>query len=363
MYFYTLATKPSLEQQENMDSKTNIEDYKALLEQFGVANDLDWLASVLFVRNMVKHLDLFAEPAKQGVQKNVLSEIAKQDLSPEAFAIVVRHIEAFIVENEVTHNLQKSLDAERKDTYALVEEMNNLFTMMRGSRDKQEESINQFGEKTIQVVEGSKSKTSIVTQLRGLVTELVSEFKEEARSWEDRAKSLEHSARHDPLLSDLYNRRSFDGHLDDMVVESQSRGTNLSLLMLDVDNFKKVNDTYGHQSGDDLLRALSAIVMTHSSIIEGYPARYGGEEFVVICLIDQGQAMQVAEFIRRDVENYEFITRNHGQLDGSLNFTVSIGVASLNKEWGADQLVDAADKAMYQAKQSGKNKVVLYDSE
>lgn len=344
-----------------MNNKANLEEFRSLLDQFGVADDLEWLACVLFVRNLVAHLDLFDKEIKKSVQESVLTEISKQDLSPEAFQTVIRHIEAFIVDNNINRDLTQALNRERKDTYSLFEEMTALFTAIRGSRTKQEESLTRFGEKSVQAVEAATSKAGIVSQLRGMLTELVSEFKEEARSWEERAKVLEHNAQHDPLLTELFNRRSLDAHLGDAVVKAQSRNTPLSLLMIDVDDFKQVNDTYGHQAGDELLRALAKVIITHAMLVEGYAARYGGEELTVICPMDLGPTVKIAEFIRRDVEKYEFYTRTNGQLSDTINFTVSIGVAQLEKGWSGERLISAADAALYTAKRSGKNMVVSND--
>jgi diguanylate cyclase (GGDEF)-like protein len=130
-------------------------------------------------------------------------------------------------------------------------------------------------------------------------------------------------------------------------------------MMIDVDHFKNVNDTYGHQAGDDVLRALAGIINTHAIQYAGFAARYGGEDLVVVVQdMDLEQAALKAEALRADVENYDFRIRTNGQLeDTPIRFTVSVGVARLKVGWTAGELIGAADAALYQAKNSGRNRV------
>ncbi len=338
------------------ESKECIEEFKAILERFGVADDLDWLSAVLFVRNLVAHLTIFDENLKRELQHSVLDEISKKELTKKSFENLIEQLEAFLVQNKITKELQQAIDQEKQSTVTLVGEMNSLFSALRSSNKRQELTINRFDQQTMEAVKSAPDKSSIVKQVRGLLSELVTEFKEEARSLKERASSLERNANYDPLLTELFNRRSFDSYLDDITIKSQSRGTPLSLMMIDVDNFKAVNDTHGHQTGDDLLRALAKIIHSNAARIDGYPSRYGGEELTVLCPLNARKAIFEAENIRKDVEGYEFKTRKNGKLIGDpIRFTVSIGVAQLEDDWDADRLVDAADKALYMAKDSGRN--------
>lgn len=341
---------------------SSIEEFKSLLDRFGVADDLNWLAAVLFVRNLVAHLSLYSTDQKNEVQRLILTEIAKKELTEDVFKVIIGRIETFIVTNKKTAELQNALDQEKKSTVSLIDEVNSLFGALRGSKKRQEQSINRFGKEAVSAVESEQTKAIIIKQVRGLLTELVNEFKEEARNWEERAKALERTANYDPLLTDLFNRRSLDAYLDDTVVQCQSRKTPMSVMMLDVDHFKNVNDTYGHQVGDDLLRTLAKIVFGHAAGFDGFAARYGGEELVIVCPIGADRAIFEAESIRKTVEGYEFISRKGGKVVGTpIHFTVSIGVAQLEDGWDADQLVNAADKALYRAKDSGRNIVSRHD--
>jgi len=130
----------------------------------------------------------------------------------------------------------------------------------------------------------------------------------------------------------------------------------LSLLMLDVDYFKPVNDTYGHTFGDEVLRRLAEIVVQHTRPLD-IAARYGGEEFIVLLPnLETMRATEVAERIRMAVEEHRF---HHG--DEELRITVSIGVAEYAPpiDHLPGDLTARADEAMYEAKNSGRNKVVV----
>lgn len=151
-------------------------------------------------------------------------------------------------------------------------------------------------------------------------------------------------------LTGLHNRRAFDEHLPREVARSQRLGEPFCLLMIDIDHFKRLNDTYGHPAGDAVLRSVARAIAgcTRPSDLV---ARYGGEEFaVVLSGIDSGQALAVAERIRRQVALAE---------SGQHRVTVSIGVAQYRPSGGddAEQLLSRADQALYAAKHGGRNRV------
>jgi len=146
-------------------------------------------------------------------------------------------------------------------------------------------------------------------------------------------------------LTGLYNRRYFNEIIEKLV----KRDRNLSLIMIDVDNFKKYNDTYGHPAGDQLLKKVAGVIV--EAVREGdIVARYGGEEIAVVLRnCANALAMQIAERIRRSVEQLK---------DVQTPVTVSLGVATLPQH-AADvrSLIEYADKSLYEAKHTGKNRV------
>lgn len=158
-------------------------------------------------------------------------------------------------------------------------------------------------------------------------------------------------------LTGLYNHRYFQETLSNELLKSQRFDHAVSLLLVDVDHFKKINDRYGHPQGDTVLKEISQILR---KTIRAYdaPARYGGEEFaVVLPHADQGQALQVAERIRKAVGAHPFPGRTPRE---TVKITVSIGAASspVNAKTKAE-LIDRADQALYLAKSEGRNRACL----
>jgi diguanylate cyclase (GGDEF)-like protein len=156
-------------------------------------------------------------------------------------------------------------------------------------------------------------------------------------------------------LTGLYNRHFFQDRYDAEFAFARRHGAPLTVMMLDVDFFKAVNDTHGHQAGDAVLRSVGAALerMTRK---EDVTARYGGEEFVLLVRgVPAQQSMLGAERLRRGIEALEIPWQ-----DTRLGITVSIGVATMTAERaysGPSELLAAADLALYRAKQAGRNRV------
>lgn len=158
-------------------------------------------------------------------------------------------------------------------------------------------------------------------------------------------------------LTGLANRRHFDTTLEREWLRARRHGLPLALLMLDVDHFKKFNDTYGHLCGDECLRHLANAMKARMLRGSDTSARYGGEEFAIITSADAQRAGAIAELLRRDVENIvlPFGPRTPGMV------TISIGVAALHPAADSNprDLIQMADAALYEAKQRGRNRVVV----
>lgn len=165
-------------------------------------------------------------------------------------------------------------------------------------------------------------------------------------------KQLSDLALHDKLTG-LYNRGSFDDKLDYELARAHRYHRNLSLLMLDIDFFKKVNDTYGHQAGDNVLKEIAHIIK-RSVRGSDYAARFGGEEFMVILPeTESTKAFELAERIRKTLENKP-ITISENE---TIHVTTSIGVATSSKGVTAKKLMKSVDQALYKAKNNGRNQV------
>jgi diguanylate cyclase len=160
-------------------------------------------------------------------------------------------------------------------------------------------------------------------------------------------------------LTQVGNRLYFDDTLARAIVRAGENDVPLTLLLVDIDHFKKVNDQFGHQMGDDVLRLVAARLK--SSVRDGEIARYGGEEFAVILYNKSIQIGKlIAERIRASIESAEMRVRSTGASIGRV--TVSIGVAELKPRLMAADIVQSADDALYAAKRKGRNCVVLEGS-
>jgi diguanylate cyclase (GGDEF)-like protein len=161
-------------------------------------------------------------------------------------------------------------------------------------------------------------------------------------------------------LTQVFNRRHFHARLDEEIARALRYGHPMSLLMMDIDHFKTINDRYGHQTGDDVLKAISALFRSNTRSAD-IVTRYGGEEFVVLLPETEKETARVtADKLRAAIERQAFTSPDRSPI----HVTASFGVASLhmtdqNTADMADRMVKMADDAMYQAKQTGRNRVVV----
>jgi diguanylate cyclase len=157
-------------------------------------------------------------------------------------------------------------------------------------------------------------------------------------------------------LTGLNNFRKFDESFNDLIQNLDSKNEKLSLLYIDIDFFKKINDTYGHTEGDLVLRELGAILKKCTRTFD-IVSRNGGEEFTALlldCPLDR--AVEISESIRKAVESHSF-TLSSGQ---TIHITVSLGVATYKETTKAvASLIEDADQALYEAKRTGRNKVCV----
>lgn len=160
---------------------------------------------------------------------------------------------------------------------------------------------------------------------------------------------------HDPLTRTL-NRRFLDSILTREVVFARRNNRSLSLIMLDIDHFKQVNDTYGHPSGDAVLRGCADIILENTRIGD-FVIRYGGEEFLIVMVeADREAAFSCAERIRTKIEDHPI-----SMPDGlTLKVTASIGITEFSGEPDYARLIEEADTALYRAKEAGRNRIKVY---
>lgn len=163
-------------------------------------------------------------------------------------------------------------------------------------------------------------------------------------------------------LTGLANRHSFDTQYSELWKRAMVTGTALSLVIVDVDYFKQLNDRYGHLYGDEVLKRIGSLLQQALRVKDDFAARFGGEEFVILLPgTYETAAVQVAERLRKMVElaGFPALDPAQGPYDQSIRATVSCGVATAyptlqdKQEW----LLEAADRALYQAKSDGRNRV------
>jgi len=282
------------------------------------------------------------------IMKKALKNAGNKNFSQEALLDLVRDYN--IISFSVCHE---------QITEVLIE-LGNLTKEFKSMSVKGHGRIKNLESDTISVVEQDLSIEDKIKLIKSKFKETISVFQEDL-------VKLDHLT-HTDHLTGLYNRRFFDEQLSKEVSQALKERTWLNLLMIDIDDFKRFNDTYGHLIGDQALKivAKNIQIVCHDESgrtgIDFFPARYGGEEFTVILpAVDENQALTIAETIQTKISNYMFVIRNKkGRIKHKdLKLTVSIGLADLhhdyNKKQGIKTLIEEADIAMFKAKKDGKN--------
>jgi diguanylate cyclase (GGDEF)-like protein len=200
-------------------------------------------------------------------------------------------------------------------------------------------------------------KARVNSMLR--IKRLQEEIEERERELMEANERLRHMSQTDALTG-LENRRHIESRLEEMFEHAKRLAEPFSCVMVDLDKFKSVNDEYGHQAGDAVLKQLAKILKNEVREID-HAGRYGGEEFILLLtgtVLDA--AVTFAERVRKAIEDHTFTFEG-----GTLKRTASFGVAGWPhpKVSNCDGLVKAADDALYVAKETGRNRVVRFDSD
>ncbi|MGA1862350.1 diguanylate cyclase [Deferribacter thermophilus] len=170
-------------------------------------------------------------------------------------------------------------------------------------------------------------------------------------------QKLYEMATHDALTG-ILNRGAIEKKLKREVERGKRIGHEVGVILIDIDNFKRINDEYGHQIGDIVLQDVAEVLETNCRRYD-YVGRYGGEEFLIVLPgLNSYSTSKVAERIRKEVENRSFHAVN---ID--LKVTISLGVCSTKEAQDIKDLIKKADEALYKAKREGKNRTVVYQGE
>ncbi|HIP52921.1 MAG TPA: diguanylate cyclase [Chromatiales bacterium] len=206
-----------------------------------------------------------------------------------------------------------------------------------------------------EIVENLVGATRNATRVNRELQAHLEDAKGEAAQLREELNRVRQESRLDPLTG-LYNRKMLAESLEEQVAFAHANGTPLSVLMLDIDHFKRFNDEYGHQIGDEVIRRVAAAMKKH---IRGTDtaARYGGEEFVVLLPETHLEgATTVARTVHSAVAKLSLIKKaTQEKLPG---ITVSVGIGLLRNEEQGEALIERADQALYRAKRTGRNRIV-----
>ena len=173
----------------------------------------------------------------------------------------------------------------------------------------------------------------------------------QTKKLKDANKKLEFMARKD-FLTGINNRGYFFELLNELWIKELKENQQLYIVMLDLDKFKEVNDTYGHKAGDEVLQAFTKSVESNISKDDLF-GRLGGEEFTLVMVDDDEESvMMKLEKVRTSVENLQIVSNNQ-----NITITVSVGVAIKENNKSVDVILDNADKKLYEAKTTGRNQI------
>ena len=164
-------------------------------------------------------------------------------------------------------------------------------------------------------------------------------------------KDLKYTATHDHLTG-LINRHSIQEHFDQVLTSYNNNKHPFSIILADIDNFKKINDTYGHSAGDTILQGVSYII-TSSVCDTDLVCRWGGEEILILTKTDLDATISLAEKIRENIAHATFISE-----ENNIQVTITAGVATYKNNESIDKLIQIADSNLYKGKNSTKNCVV-----
>ncbi|MCF8480849.1 MAG: diguanylate cyclase [Rhodospirillum sp.] len=246
-----------------------------------------------------------------------------------------------------------------------LEQMLKLFTAANKGTERYNRTLEDFSDqvattdpKALEAMVGTMvAETKRMMRVNDQLADELSQSSKEVHKLREDLDKVRHEALTDGLTG-IANRKVFDNQIREQTRIATEDGTPLSLLMIDIDFFKKFNDSFGHQMGDQVLR-LVAKTIQEGVRGQDITARYGGEEFSVILPETRvREAITVAETIRRHVASKRVTNRRTSQDMGTV--TLSIGVSQFEPGEGISNFIQRADEALYMAKGEGRNRVVSH---
>jgi diguanylate cyclase len=302
-------------------------------------NSEEWLNSPIEIikkhldsmSNRIAELDSFMKQTMNCLSETEMhidNELSSQQENSRLDKSISAHIDSNM--NSIKHDITDSCDF---DTIKmkLLEKIENI---NKGLLQKQELDMKRLNETEMRL----KDMSSRMTEIKQEADEI------KRKSYEIALESTRDG------LTGLFNRRAYDQKMQEMMVNFKRYGTPASLMICDIDFFKKINDNFGHIVGDLALKKLASL-LTERLRINDFISRYGGEEFAIILThTDINGATTAGEHIRNYIDNAVFSYK-----DQKIPLTVSIGISEFNKEDDVNSVFERADNALYIAKKSGRN--------
>ena len=302
----------------------------------------------------MKENSMLLEVQKREMQNLLLDTLQKKDFSTDSLENIEQNIHSIII--------LPYADKIRE----IAQEASELAKDMHCMLGKRHEDISSIAAKIdVDMASGADPREMLI-DLRGALKDVMLQMAEDA-------ETLLTLSQQDGLTG-LANRRSFDAFLQEAVEAWKDKQVPVSLIMMDIDYFKQVNDNFGHQAGDQVLQTLAGQIKTSVQplVNEGsniLAARYGGEEFAIILCGEAASRAGVLAEVLRKVASKIVVTPSDDERGGEidkLSLSVSFGVASLWEGWkgtSPSDLVAFADKALYRAKSNGRNCTVQHTPE
>lgn len=308
----------------------------------------DRISNQVLMTKCLNVFDLIIEDVKQerSTAKIFLSTLSETLATVQAS--VSSTIEINTTSNAKHDKINKELHEKINEMSAGIKDANSLTDMKVDVNDKLLNIAKTLEKKTKLEEEQRKTLESKLTRMSAQVEQLELQSQSfEKRIQEQQAKSLQDA------LTKLGNRAAFDEHFAKEIVRFHHKKFNLAISVIDLDDFKRINDTYGHTAGD---KTLQVIANTLKKVIgdDAFIGRYGGEEFVLVFSdMDKVTVMNKLNILRKKVASLPFTFKNN-----RVSITLSVGVSLVKQDDNVHSAFERADDALYQAKKDGKNRVI-----
>jgi len=297
----------------------------------------------------------------QALVEAIESNIEKNKIFPTNLLgeLHEKYVEGGAALNQQEH-IQASLEKVISSASAEVEGANHDASSFDDTLNKHASTLSTLSDpdSTALVLKQILDDTRSMVRSTHAMQQRMQETTEEIGKLKEELNSVKETAEKDALTG-LKNRGTFDKEVEAVVHKKVSKSRPTIAIMLDIDHFKRVNDSFGHLVGDRVIRYVAAL-LTQVLGPDCFIARYGGEEFVVIMKNQTTEkAFQLSEKVRTAMGNSKLQRKDSGETIGKV--TISAGIAILREDDCADSFVGRADKALYEAKNTGRNKTVVND--